>query len=333
MRDKNDWYNPFDKGSKAYSQDLKGRNAIDLHTHTLYSDGSLKPSELIDYAIYKGLRAIAVTDHDTVEGLDEAIEYAADKDIELIPGVELSTEYTDKDIHLVGLNIDHKARGFAAYLDEFVESRDLRNEKMCRLLTEAGMPMTYAELKAEYPDSVITRGHYARFMLKKGYTAYLKEAFERYIGDNGPCFVPREKTTAADGVKLIVEAGGIPILAHPMLYHMNWDRIQKIVDELKPVGLMGIEAAYTTNTPAEERQTREFAERNGLLISGGSDYHGEAKPLTDLGMGFGSLYVSYDLWPRMRRAQIERYGVRAGERDIQTDGDMSEAGAFSGEQG
>ena len=95
-----------------------------------------------------------------------------------------------------------------------------------------------------------------------------------------------------------------------MLYHMNWDRIQKVVDELKPVGLMAIEAAYTTNSPAEERQTREFAERNGLLVSGGSDYHGEAKPLTDLGMGMGNLYVSYDLWPKMHEAQILRYGDR-----------------------
>ena len=308
MRNKNDWYNPFDLNCKAYKQDLKGRKAIDLHTHTLYSDGSLRPAELIDYALFKGLEAIAITDHDTVEGLDEAIEYAADKDIEFIPGVELSTEYKDKDIHIVGLNIDHKAPGFVSYLDDFVRSRDVRNEKMCALLTEAGMPMTYDELKAEYPDSVITRGHYARFMLKKGYTSYLKEAFERYIGDNCPYFVPREKTTAADGVRLIVEAKGIPILAHPMLYHMNWDRIQDVVDELKPVGLMGIEAAYTTNTLAEERQTREFAAKNGLLISGGSDYHGEAKPLTDLGMGLGSLYVSASIWPKLKEAQILRYG-------------------------
>jgi len=303
-----EWYNPRDISSKAYSQDLKGRGAIDLHTHTCYSDGSLTPAELIDFAIYKGLKVLAVTDHDTVDGLDEAVAYAADKDIVFVPGVELSTEYKDKDLHIVGLNIDHKAEGFKRYLKDFVDSRDVRNEKMCALLTEAGMPMTYEELKAEFPDSVITRGHYARFMLKKGYTSYLKEAFERYIGDNGPYFVPREKTTAADGVRLIVEAGGIPVLAHPMLYHMNWDRIQDAIDELKPVGLMGIEAAYTTNTPAEERQTREFAARNGLLVSGGSDYHGEAKPRTDLGMGFGNLYVSEDMWTKLRAAQIERYG-------------------------
>ena len=302
MQKKNDWFNPLDKQSKAYDNTLVGKNAIDLHTHTKYSDGSLTPEELMDYAIYKGLKAIAITDHDTVDALDEAVAYAQDKDIELIPGVELSTEWRDKDIHIVGLDIDYKAKGFTEYLSEFVESRDVRNEKMCALLSNAGMPMTYEELKERFPDSVITRGHYARFMLEKGYTSYLKEAFERYIGDNGPYFVPREKTTAADGVRLIKEAGGIPIVAHPMLYHMNWDRIQTLIDELKPIGLMGIEAAYTTNSSSEERETRVFAARNGLLISGGSDYHGEAKPLTDLGLGFGNLYVSAELWKEMKAA-------------------------------
>ena len=298
----NDWFNPRDRESKAYNNTLKGKNAIDLHTHTCNSDGSLTSTELIDYALYKGLDKIAITDHDTVAGLDEAISYAADKDIEVIPGVELSTEWRDKDIHIVGLDIDYKEDGFVRFLKEFVDSRDVRNEKMCRLLTEAGMPMTYEELKDRFPDSVITRGHYARFMLEKGYTSYLKEAFERYIGDNGPYFVPREKTTAADGVRLIKRAGGIPIIAHPLLYHMNWDRLQELTDELKAVGLMGIEAIYTTNSEAEERETRRFAEKNGLLISGGSDYHGEAKPKTDLGLGFGNLYVPASVWDDLRSA-------------------------------
>ncbi len=306
MKDKNEWFDPDDLCGKAYKATLAGKNAIDLHTHTMYSDGSLTPQKLIDYAIYKGLKAIAITDHDTVAGLDEALEYAKDKDIEVIPGVELSTEWKDKDIHIVGLNIDHKQPEFTDFLKDFVESRDVRNRKMCKLLTDAGMPVDYDELKRIYPDSVITRGHYARYMLDKGYTSYLREAFERYIGDNGPYYVPREKTTAADGVRLIVKAGGIPILAHPMLYHMNDDRLKELTDELIPLGLMGIEAVYTTNSESEERETREFAKENGLLISGGSDYHGEAKPRTDLGLGFGGLYVDAGIWTDLKKAQKER---------------------------
>ena len=283
-------------------------NQIDLHTHTCRSDGSMTPTELIDLAIKKGLSKIAITDHDTVDGLKEAMEYARDKDIEVIPGIELSTEFKGRDIHMVGLNIEPEAEGFKQYLREFVESRDNRNDKMCKLLTEAGMPMTYEELKAEYPGSVITRAHYARFMFARGYTTYLKEAFERYIGDNCPYFIPREKITPAQGVELIKKAKGIPVLAHPMLYHMSWAGIQELTDTLKPAGLMAIEAIYTTNTSSDERETREFAAKNGLLISGGSDFHGAAKPDVDLGVGRGRLFVPEDVWDALLDAQQKTYG-------------------------
>ncbi len=283
-------------------------NSIDLHTHTCRSDGSMTPAMLIDRAIEKGLSKIAITDHDTVDGLKEALEYAADKNIEVIPGIELSTEWKGRDIHIVGLNIDPDADGFRQYLKEFVDSRDIRNEKMCRMLTEAGMPMTYAELQAEYPGSVITRAHYARFMLSRGYTTYLKEAFERYIGDNCPYFIPREKITSAKSVGLIVKAKGIPVLAHPMLYKMSWAGIQELTDALKPEGLMAIEAIYTTNTTSDERETREFAAKNGLLISGGSDFHGAAKPDIDVGTGKGKLFIPEEVWDNLREAQIRKYG-------------------------
>lgn len=283
--------------------------AVDLHTHTICSDGSKTPKELIDYAIEKGLSAIAITDHDTVAGLDEAIDYAKDKDITVIPGIELSTEYNGRDIHIVGLNIDYKDTEFTSYLVEFVKERDNRNVKMCKLLTEYGIPMDYEQLKAHYPGSVITRAHYARYMFEMGYTTYLKEAFDRYVGDQCPCFVPREKITPAEGVALIKKARGIPVLAHPMLYHMNWANIQKLTDTLLPEGLMAIEAIYTTNTNSDERETREFAIQNGLLISGGSDYHGAAKPKTDLGVGFGKLFVPEEVWHNLNEAQKERYGL------------------------
>lgn len=281
---------------------------IDLHSHTNRSDGSMSPSELVDRAIEKGLSYIAITDHDTVAGLDEAIAYAEDKPITVIPGVELSTEWHGRDIHMVGLGIDYKAKEFTEYLDEFVASRDARNVKMCKMLTEAGFPMTYEELQAEYPGSVITRAHYARYMLAKGYTTYLKEAFERYIGDDCPYFIPREKITPLDGVKLILKARGIPILAHPMLYKMSWAGIQQLVDEIKPAGLMGIEAIYTTNTTSDERETREFAKNNALMISGGSDFHGAAKPTIDLGVGYGKLFVPEEVWFSLKEAKDKRDG-------------------------
>ncbi|MCR4652013.1 MAG: PHP domain-containing protein [Lachnospiraceae bacterium] len=281
---------------------------IDLHTHTNCSDGSDSPEELIDKAVAKGLTALAITDHDTVDGLDRAINHAKDKGIRLIPGIELGTEYHGKDIHIVGLNIDKEAEEFADYLKRFVESRDIRNEKMCALLTEAGMPVTYDELKETFPGSVITRAHMARYLFMKGYTTYLKEAFERYIGDQGPCYLPREKITAMEGVALIRKAKGIPVLAHPLLYKMSWDRIEELVDELIPEGLLAMEAVYSTNTSGDEARSRQFAADKGILISGGSDYHGVVKPDIDLGTGRGKLYVDEEILEKLLEKQKEVYG-------------------------
>ncbi|MCM1091981.1 MAG: Cof-type HAD-IIB family hydrolase [Muribaculum sp.] len=292
----------------------------------------------MDYAIEKGLSAFALTDHDTVDGLDEAMAYAArlrrksasseaadshgaadtDRDSaavsdpcesqavlvpEVIPGVELSTEYQGRDIHIVGLFIDHKNPEFQDYLRQFVDSRNLRNEKMCKLLQEHGIDISYEKLLAEFPDSVITRAHYAKYLLNHGYIKSMKEAFERYVGDHCPCYVPREKVTPAQAVELILNADGVPILAHPILYGMGDERLDTLVAELKEVGLMGIEALYSTYDAADERQIRRLAQKYNLLLSGGSDFHGANKPGLDLAVGYGKLYVPAKLLEEIRAAR------------------------------
>lgn len=265
--------------------------AVDLHVHSIKSDGSFSPTALVDYALEKGLSAFALTDHDTIDGLDEAIDYAADKDIEVIPGIEFSTELDGKDIHIVGLYIDYKSPVFQKKIQEFVDSRIERNKKMCEKLTEAGCPMTYEELISEYPDAVITRSHYAGLLKKKGYIKSLPEAFERYIGDHSPCYVPREKVTPVQAIELIKAVGGISILAHPILYGMGQARLDQVVGMLTDAGLDGIEAVYCTYTPADERQIKGLAKKYNLLLSGGSDFHGKAKPGLELGTGYGKLFV------------------------------------------
>lgn len=266
--------------------------AVDLHVHSTKSDGSLTPTELVDLALCKELKAFALTDHDTTDGIDEALLYAKDKDIEVIPGVELSTEYKGRDIHMVGLYIDHKSTAFENHIKNFRYARDLRNEKMCQLLRdEAGMDITYEALRAEDPDAVITRSHYAKYMLKHGYISNLKEAFERYIGDHAKYFVPREKITPTQGIELILSSGGIPILAHPTLYHMTKGQLNELVYTLKSAGLVGIEAIYSTYTSSEEEHIRTVAKNYNLKISGGSDFHGAAKPGLELGTGYGKLFV------------------------------------------
>ena len=260
-------------------------NIVDLHVHSTKSDGSYTPSELVTYALEKGLTAFALTDHDTTDGIDEALKAAEGKPIEVIPGIEFSSEYEGKDIHIVGLYIDYQSDFFKRRLVNFVNGRIIRNKEMCRRLTEHGMPVTYEELTSEFPDSVITRSHYAKYLLNHGYTKSLKEAFDRYIGDNCPCFVPRKKITPMRAVEIILKAGGIPILAHPILYHMSDARLEKLVATLKDMGLLGIEAVYSTYSPSEERQMRTLAAKYDLCISGGSDFHGNAKPGLDLATG------------------------------------------------
>lgn len=271
---------------------------IDLHVHSTASDGSFSPTELVDYAIEKGLSAFALTDHDSVAGLDEAITYAEKlKEIradvpEVIPGIEFSTEYMGKDIHIVGLYIDYKGDTFQKHLQDFVHSRDVRNEKMCELLrTGAGMDISYEKLQTAFPGSVITRAHYAKYMLEKGYVKSMKESFDRYIGDNCPYFLPREKITPSDAIRLILAVGGIPVLAHPVLYGMGKQQLDKLVSELKLVGLLALEAIYSTYTPSDERDMRALAAKYDLAISGGSDFHGSNKPDLDLGTGYGHLYI------------------------------------------
>ena len=266
-------------------------NTVDLHTHSNKSDGSLSPSELVDLAAEKGLSAIALTDHDTTEGLDEAISRGFKKGVMVVPGVELSCEYQGHDIHMIGLCIDHHDHDFCSRLEEFVDSRDNRNKKMCAKLTEAGFPVDYDELISKYRDSVITRAHYARFMHDKGYVSSPAEAFERYIGDHAPYFIPREKVTPIQGIELIRSADGIPVLAHPLLYGLGKDRLDTLVSELKDAGLVALEALYCTYSEADERDMRTLANKYKLLVSGGSDFHGAAKPGLELGTGYGRLCV------------------------------------------
>lgn len=289
--------------------------AVDLHVHSNRSDGTLTPAQLVDYAAEKGLAAFALTDHDTVDGLDEAIEYAeklrsgkcGDGTVpcmvpQVIPGIEFSTEYQGRDVHILGLYIDYRDAAFTRQLQAFVDSRITRNRKMCALLQAAGIPVTYEKLLAEFPDAVITRAHYAKYMFGHGYIKSLSEAFDRYVGDHCPCFVPREKVTPAQAVRLILSVGGIPILAHPVLYHMSEEKLNALTAQLKEAGLIGIEAIYSTYTAAEERSIRALASRYGLLISGGSDFHGTTKPGLDMGVGYGGLYVPASVLEDLKKA-------------------------------
>lgn len=264
---------------------------IDLHTHSTESDGTLTPQELMQLASDSGLSAIALTDHDTVGGLSKAKPVAEKLGIELVPGIELSTDYNGTEVHMLGFYIDDTNPAFLKKLQEFIDSRNLRNEKMAFLLQKEGFSVTLEDLYQEYPDSVITRAHFARYLVEHNFVKDRDTVFRKYLGDNCRCYVPREKITPFEAIDLIHLGGGLAFFAHPVLCHMNHDRLRFFVRDLKASGLTGMEAVYSMNSPGDERNMKKLAQEFHLLISGGSDFHGENKPYIHLGTGKGNLKI------------------------------------------
>ena len=268
---------------------------VDLHVHSTESDGTLTPEDLVAEAKKAGLAAFALTDHDTCQGVCKAMPLAASAGIELIPGIELSTDYHGKEVHIVGLYIDMENEQLLKKTAEYRKCRSERNALMVEALQKEGLSITMEELVAENPDCVITRANIARFLYEHGQIKSVREAFDRYIGVHCKCYVGRLKVASTDAVRLIKEAGGTAILAHPLLYGLSNTNLQKMIDELKPAGLDGLEAIYSTYTTGEEQQMKRLARENGLLISGGSDFHGSNKPDIALGRGRGHLYIPYSV--------------------------------------
>lgn len=275
-------------------------NLIDLHVHSTFSDGTFTPEELVAYALKKQLSAFALTDHDTFEGIPEVMSAAEKTPLEIIAGIEFSTDYLGIDVHIVGLDIDCHNPVFSTKVKEFRDSRLVRNLKMIDRLKEHGVDISIEQMQEKFGDAILTRGNFARYLLDCGYTASLEEAFEKYIGDHCPCFVPREKVTPMQAVELIYKTGGIPVLAHPILYRLGESGLCTLISSLKDAGLLGVEAMYSTHSQKDENLVRCLAKRYGLLISGGSDFHGSNKPHIDLGVGKGNLRIPYEILDELR---------------------------------
>ncbi|MCI8507023.1 MAG: PHP domain-containing protein [Lachnospiraceae bacterium] len=267
-------------------------NYIDLHVHSSASDGSLTPEEVVDLAKHAGLTSFALTDHDTVKGVERALNHAAKiKDIEVIPGTELSCYYNDREIHIVGLFINHKDETFLNELQKLEQARKARNEKMVQNFVDAGIPITLDELKHGNPNSVITRAHFARVLIEKGICKDKTEVFDKYLGIGCPFYLPKPKVTPEHVIRLINHAGGIAILAHPYSYKLSKTEIEHMLDDLIPVGLSGMECYYSTYDDGQMQELRNIAHEKKLLISGGSDFHGTIKPDISIGTGHGNLHI------------------------------------------
>ena len=273
---------------------------MDLHTHSTASDGTFSPEELIEEAVRKELAAIALTDHDTVAGIKTARSAALDRPIEFIPGVELSTDYKENEVHIVGLFIDETNEELQKCLQDFRKERLDRDLKMYAALQKEGFDISKEAVEAMFPDSVVTRAHIARFLVEKKYIPSMSVAFEKYIGDNCKCYIARERISSMKAVEIINKAGGAAVLAHPILYHMSDARLRELIRDCKEAGLRGIEAIYSTYQTGEEHYIRRLAKEYSLSISGGSDFHGTNKPSIALGMGHGNLFVPYEILSALR---------------------------------
>ena len=267
---------------------------IDLHVHSNYSDGTCSPAELIQTASTCGLSAMALTDHDTVEGIPALLEAAKETDaaLEIVPGTELSVEFRERDIHIVGLFIDYTHQGFHEMSEEMIARREARNAEMAERFRDDGIPIAIEDLKAGNADTVVTRAHFARRLIELGIVKNSAEAFKRYLNPQSPYYVPRKYITREQGIRMILEAGGVPILAHPLLYHLNEQEIRSLLSELKQYGLLGLEVKYSTYSKQDEAFAQKLAREFELLPSGGSDFHGSNKPAISLGTGMGNLAVA-----------------------------------------
>lgn len=273
---------------------------IDLHVHSTASDGTCSPAELVILAKEAGLEAFALTDHDSIDGIEEALEAGKKLGMEVVPGVELSCNYNDEEIHVVGLYIDYKNQEFVEHLKNFQDLRDNRNIKMAERLCEEGFDITADALHEMFPDAVITRAHVAKYLVATGQVKELSIVFDKYIGNGCKCFVDRPKVHPADAVNMIHKIGGIAILAHPCLCKMDRKDLYAMIDELATAGLDGIEAIYSCNMGSDEKDFTEIAKKHGLLISGGSDFHGSNKPYIKLGVGKGNMLVPYEILGRIK---------------------------------
>ncbi|MCX8131321.1 MAG: PHP domain-containing protein [Clostridia bacterium] len=273
---------------------------IDLHTHSTASDGSMTPRELVRHAKECGLSAIALTDHDTVEGVDEAIDEGKRIGLEVVAGVEISADYKPE-MHILGYFFDESHKNIKATLEKLRENRRIRNPKIINKLNEIGFDINLEEVEAEAAGSVVGRPHIAKVLVKKGYVRSVEEAFEKYLSSGKPAYFKKDKMKPEESIQSIINAGGIPVIAHPKYLEHTLDELDKLFGSLKNAGLMGIEAYYVDNTKDDTGNLLRLAIKHELLPTGGSDFHGNFKNGIDIGKGRGNLKIPYNLLEKLKQ--------------------------------
>jgi len=280
---------------------------IDLHTHSLFSDGSCSPTELVDEACRIGLTALALTDHDSTTGVDEFMDACRRSSPEGpmgIPGVEISADVDQGTMHLLGYFIDHGNGALESILLEIRNGREIRNRKIISRLGELGANLTFDEVADFAGDEVVGRPHFASAMIARGYVKSKQEAFDSYLAKGKPAYIDRFRLLPEESIRAIRAAGGVPVLAHPLTLGLSDRKLRAVVGEFREMGLQGIEVHYSEHSAVLVEQLLTLARDFDLVVTGGTDYHGKMNPGIKLGVGFGSLKISDDL--------VEPLRLRAG---------------------
>jgi predicted metal-dependent phosphoesterase TrpH len=247
---------------------------IDLHTHTNRSDGTFTPPELVRLASRRGLEVVAITDHDTTEGLEEATGAGRDLGVEVVPGVELSAEHQGTSVHVLCYWMDPEDEGLQAELVRLRSERFLRGEAMVEKLRSLGYPISFDRVREIAGSGNIVRPHVAQALVEAGVVADEEEAFDRFIGDDGPAYVPKHALAPLDALALVRRAGGACVLAHPGMWSAEAPVPEDLIEAMSEAGMAGLEADHSDHTPDQREHYRDLAKRLELIVTGGSDCHG-----------------------------------------------------------
>ncbi len=273
---------------------------IDLHTHSIYSDGSMTPEELVAHAAEKGLCAIALTDHDTLRGIPFAVAAGKKHGVEIVPGVEISTE-CHVQVHILGFFVDTSNEPLLTAFDAMQRERRENHKAYMTKLNEMGFAMTEEEVRAVAPIGGVGRAHYAKVMMNKGYVESVAEAFRLHLGVGCPCYIKRNVMRPEEAIALIHGAGGLAFFAHPHQTKLSDDGVFELMTTLKEAGLDGIEGYYSEYTSEMGEKFRGMAQKLDLMLCGGSDYHAQMKPHIEIGEGInGNLTVDGVLLDRIK---------------------------------
>jgi predicted metal-dependent phosphoesterase TrpH len=277
---------------------------VDLHLHTTASDGVMSPSEIVRYAKAKGLQAIAITDHDTIEGLDEGLSEGERIGLEVIPGVEISAEHSPGSMHLLGFFVDNHHPFLNERLEYLQKARIERNPKIVEKLNRLGVQITYEEVLKASGGGQVGRPHFAQVLLDKKYVKTFQEAFDRFLKKGAPAYVDKIRFTEKEALYFIKEVGGVAVLAHPNTLNMDgYSELEDLLLQLIEDGLKGIEIYYPEHSASDVAKYKALAQRYGLLMTGGTDYHGIEKNGLDIGVGRGGMKLPYSMVEDLKAAR------------------------------